>query len=305
MFHGPSSSRATDQVLRSVATGVRRAQRLSRERRFTRRSGMPSSIRPASASRSSAADATAGHYIAQLTASAASVTVFAHPPRRIVDELPWPTTRAKRWLGRQLRPASRGRRSRPALVKSAISAITPSGIRTSDGVDHHADAIIYGTGFAVPDQDPDTTLVGAGGLSIQQAWDDGTEPFLGVATHGFPNYFLITGPDARRASTLRRRMRRADEAHRQHPHRSTSQQPAGIQRARPRPNPRSLSRWHRRSTCHRAPPSDETYDGMATLTIAGTCHPVRVRLAGHLDPIDGHYHWQGTLFSSPAQPLPG
>ena len=45
-------------------------------------------------------------------------------------------------------------------------------------------------------------------------------------------------------------------------------------------------------------------DGVATLTIAGTCHPVRVRLAGHLDPIDGHYHWQGTVFSSPAQPLP-
>jgi Domain of unknown function (DUF4873) len=49
---------------------------------------------------------------------------------------------------------------------------------------------------------------------------------------------------------------------------------------------------------------DETYDGVATLTIAGTCHPVRVRLSGHLDPIDGHYHWQGTVFSSPAQPLP-
>ena len=49
---------------------------------------------------------------------------------------------------------------------------------------------------------------------------------------------------------------------------------------------------------------DETYDGVATLTIAGTSHPVRVHLTGHVDPIDGHYHWQGTVFSSPAQPLP-
>ena len=38
-----------------------------------------------------------------------------------------------------------------------------------------------------------------------------------------------------------------------------------------------------------------TYDGAATLTLAGACHPVRVRLAGHLDPIDGQYHWQGTV----------
>src|SRR5262249_50071282 len=43
-------------------------------------------------------DATAGHHIGQLTESAASVTVFAHPPRRIVRELPLPTTRVKRWL---------------------------------------------------------------------------------------------------------------------------------------------------------------------------------------------------------------
>ena len=41
----------------------------------------------------------------------------------------------------------------------------------------------------------------------------------------------------------------------------------------------------------------QTYDGAATLTIAGACHPVRVRLTGQLDPIDGHYHWQGTVFS--------
>jgi hypothetical protein len=49
---------------------------------------------------------------------------------------------------------------------------------------------------------------------------------------------------------------------------------------------------------------DEAYDGVATLTIAGIEHPVRVRLAGHLDPIDGRYHWQGTVFGSSSGPLP-
>jgi cation diffusion facilitator CzcD-associated flavoprotein CzcO len=249
------------------------------------------------------ADATAGHYIGQLIASAASVTVFAHPPRRIVDELPSPTTRARRWLRRHTRPASRGERSRPALVKSAISAITPSGIRTGDGADHRADAIIYGTGFAIPDRTPDTTLVGAGGLTIRQAWDDGMEPFLGVAIHGFPNYFFITGPDVaaqaryvaecvglmkHTASTRIEVLRSSQRVFNERAH---------VEPARPFP---VLSAFDLSSDAA----DDETYDGVATLTIAGTCRPVRVRLTGHLDPIDGHYHWQGTVFSSPAQPLP-
>ena len=248
-------------------------------------------------------DATAGHYIGQLTASAASVTVFAHPPRRIVDELPWPTTRARRWLRRQLRPASRGGRSRPALVKSAISASTPWGIRTSDGADHRADAIIYGTGFAVPDRTPDTTLVGAGGLTIRRAWDDGMEPFLGVATHGFPNYFFITGPDLaaqaryvaecvgvmkHTASTRIEVLRSSQQVFNERAH---------VEPAQPFP---VLTAFDLSSGAA----DDETYDGVARLTIAGTCHSVRVRLTGHLNPIDGHYHWQGTVFSSPAQPLP-
>lgn len=43
---------------------------------------------------------------------------------------------------------------------------------------------------------------------------------------------------------------------------------------------------------------DQTYDGAATLTLAGARFRVRVRLTGHLDPIDGNYHWQGTVFDS-------
>ena len=42
---------------------------------------------------------------------------------------------------------------------------------------------------------PHDTLVGARNLSIQQAWIDGAEPYLGVALHGFPNYFMVGGPD--------------------------------------------------------------------------------------------------------------
>ncbi|CAN5419237.1 hypothetical protein BH09ACT7_BH09ACT7_52880 [soil metagenome] len=40
------------------------------------------------------------------------------------------------------------------------------------------------------------------------------------------------------------------------------------------------------------------YDGIAVLTLGQDARDVRVRLTGHLDPIDGRYHWQGTVFDS-------
>ncbi len=242
------------------------------------------------------ADATAGHYIGQLSQSAASVAVFALPPRRVVPEIAMRITLAKRWLLRHARRAAGD--EQPALVGSAIDAVTPTGIRTSDGVDHHVDAIIYGTGFATPD----AVLVGAGGLTIQQAWQDGMEPFLGVAVHGFPNYFFITGPDiaaqARYVVACLRLMKQT-ESTRIEVRRSTQQvfnERIYLKPAQPHPVTSAFDLS--------ASSSREIYDGAATLTIAGTGHPVRVRLAGHIDPIDGHYHWQGTVFTSLAQPLP-
>ena len=41
---------------------------------------------------------------------------------------------------------------------------------------------------------------------------------------------------------------------------------------------------------------DDLYDGAATIRIGDDEHQVRVRLSGRLDPIDGRYHWQGTVF---------
>jgi cation diffusion facilitator CzcD-associated flavoprotein CzcO len=248
-------------------------------------------------------DATAGHYIPQLIESAASVTVFAHPPRRIVPELPLPTTRAKRWLRRHIGSAANNRRA-PALVGSAISTITPSSIRTNDGVDHDADAIIYGTGFAIPGRTSDTTLVGAGGLAIRQMWGDGMEPYFGVALHGLPNYFFVGGPDvgaqARYVAECLGLMERTAST-RIEVRRSSQQVFNERVYVRPAQPHRVVSAFELSSSSRG---DDQTYDGAATLTIAGTEHPVRVRLAGHLDPIDGHYHWQGTVFGSSSLPLP-
>jgi cation diffusion facilitator CzcD-associated flavoprotein CzcO len=249
------------------------------------------------------ADASAGHHIPRLLDSAASVTVFAHPPRRIVPELPLPTTRAKRWLRRRIRSTANNGPP-PALVGSAIARITPSSIRTTDDVDHDVDAIIYCTGFAIPNRISDEALVGAGGMAIRQIWADGMEPYFGVALHGLPNYFFVTGPDvdaqagyvAKCVGLMGHTASTRIEARR------SSQQVFNercyVRAAQPH---RVVSAFELSSS---AGGTAEAYDGAATLTIAGIEHPVRVRLAGHLDPIDGHYHWQGTVFGSSSRPLP-
>jgi len=248
-------------------------------------------------------DASAGHHIAQLVETAASVTVFAHAPRRIVQELPLPTTRAKRWLRRHTQRAPRAGLARPtaALVPSAIASLTPSGIRTIDGIDHPVDVIIYGTGFAIPEQLSAEALVGAGGQTIRQAWSDGMEPYFGVAVHGFPNYFFVSGPDV---SAQARyvvecvRVMECTASGRIQVRRSSQQmfnERICLQPAQPHPVLRAFDTFGPRPS---ADGDKETYDGDATLQIAGTGHPVRVRLAGHLNPIDGHYHWQGTVFGS-------
>ncbi|ORW93103.1 monooxygenase [Mycobacterium sp. IEC1808] len=235
------------------------------------------------------ADSTAGHHIPRLMNSAASVTVFAHPPRRVVDELPLPATRAKRWLRRRIRPAADAA-PRPALVRLPVVAITASRVRTADGVDHDADAIIYGTGFAALDPTSGATLV------------DGMEPYFGVAVRGLPNYFFVTGPDtgaqARYVAECIALMERTDST-RIEVRRSSQRvfnERVYVQSAQPQPVASAFE------LTSGAAGTDATYEGAATLTIAGSDHPVRVRLAGHLDPIDGHYHWQGTVFGSSALP---
>ncbi len=244
-------------------------------------------------------DSVVGHHMHELTERAAAVRVFTHPPRRLVQVAPlWTTTRATAWLGR-----ARALRNGRAVVSAAAEALTPSGIRTRDGTEHRADAIVYGTGFAASD----ATLVGAGGLTIQEAWREGMEPFLGVAVHGFPNYFFVTGPDrAVQAAQTRYLVEciglmRATASSRIEVRRSS--QTVFNERAHLGPaEPIPVASAFDVSGIPAA--GAQIYDGAATLTIGEACRPVRVRLSGRIDPIDGQYHWQGTVFSSSSDPWP-
>ncbi|OMC20247.1 DUF4873 domain-containing protein [Mycobacterium colombiense] len=244
-------------------------------------------------------DAAAAHHLGRLAQMAASVTVFAHAPRRVVADIPSWSTRATRWLRRST-PASR---LRVAIAGSAIEAVSASGVHTVDGTVHRVDAIIYGTGYFIPENVADQTLVGSAGLTIRQAWHDGMEPFCGVAIRGFPNYFFVTGPDpdaqARYVAECLKVMGRTASGRIEV---RASSQRVFNERAQLRPaEPPSVASAFDLSAS--VPAGEDTYDGAATLEIAGAHHAVRVRLTGHLDPIDGRYHWQGTVFGSPSGPL--
>jgi cation diffusion facilitator CzcD-associated flavoprotein CzcO len=86
-------------------------------------------------------------------------------------------------------------RDNVALVTDGISRIEPRGIRTADGTLHELDAIVWGTGFKVVDYLSAIEIVGAGGARLADAWRDSVRNFLGINVSGFPNLFLLMGPN--------------------------------------------------------------------------------------------------------------
>ena len=80
-------------------------------------------------------------------------------------------------------------------IRSApIEAITEKGIRTRDG-EYALDCIVYATGFdAMTGTLFNLGIRGRGGVALKESWADGPHTYLGVATAGFPNLFIITGP---------------------------------------------------------------------------------------------------------------
>ncbi|MFC0313502.1 flavin-containing monooxygenase [Gordonia phosphorivorans] len=81
------------------------------------------------------------------------------------------------------------------LVTSGIASITADAIVTADGVEHPVDVIVVATGFHVTDSPVFDTIVGVGGRSLAQVWDEiGMQGYKGTFVHGFPNMALLIGP---------------------------------------------------------------------------------------------------------------
>lgn len=86
-------------------------------------------------------------------------------------------------------------RSNVELVTSPIRALGESGVISEDGVDRAVDVVIYGTGFNTSAMHSAVDFYGSHGVSLQASWREGAEAYRGVCTHGFPNFFMLYGPN--------------------------------------------------------------------------------------------------------------
>jgi 4-hydroxyacetophenone monooxygenase len=68
-------------------------------------------------------------------------------------------------------------------------------VRTTDGVEHLADVIVYGTGFQASHFLTPMQLTGVGGLDLHEHWDGEARAYLGLTVPHFPNLFLMYGPN--------------------------------------------------------------------------------------------------------------
>ena len=82
------------------------------------------------------------------------------------------------------------------LHKTSITRITENGIETPEGF-HELDVIIYATGFdAIKGSWNHIDIRGKDGLSLKEDWDKGIRTYMGMQTPGFPNLFMLVGPQS-------------------------------------------------------------------------------------------------------------
>ena len=93
-------------------------------------------------------------------------------------------------------------RSNVELVTEAIARIEGDTVITVDGVAREVDVLIIATGFAATKYLAAIDVVGRAGQRLDDAWNDGAQAYLGITTAGFPNLFMLYGPNTNNGSIL-------------------------------------------------------------------------------------------------------
>ncbi len=86
-------------------------------------------------------------------------------------------------------------RTNVEVITDGIKEVTADGIVTATGEERKMDAIILATGFHAADGVVPFAIKGTNGLDLNEAWRNGAEAYLGTSVSGFPNLFLIVGPN--------------------------------------------------------------------------------------------------------------
>jgi len=81
------------------------------------------------------------------------------------------------------------------LVTGGVAQVRPNAVVGTDGVEREVDAIVFGTGFAVTDIPLGRLVTGRGGRTLDDHWHGSPNAHLGTAIAGFPNLFMLLGPN--------------------------------------------------------------------------------------------------------------
>ena len=81
------------------------------------------------------------------------------------------------------------------LVTDKVERIVADGVVTADGTTRAADVLIYGTGFKAVEFLSPIAVTGLGGRRLADVWKDGAQAYLGISVSGFPNFFILYGPN--------------------------------------------------------------------------------------------------------------
>ncbi len=90
----------------------------------------------------------------------------------------------------------------PAMTRPNVTLVThgavrvePDAIVTADGARHEVDVLIHATGFRVTDPILAPAIVGRAGRSLADVWQGSPQAYMGTTVAGFPNLFMLGGPN--------------------------------------------------------------------------------------------------------------
>ena len=112
-----------------------------------------------------------------------AASIPKHPPcgkRLLVDDGTWYRTL---------------RRDNVQLITETIERVTADGVRTTDGVEHSADVLVYATGFHASRFLWPMRIRGRERRDIREHWGDDPRAYLGIVVPGYPNLFCLYGPN--------------------------------------------------------------------------------------------------------------
>lgn len=120
---------------------------------------------------------------------------YADRPDLLAKQLPVYAPGGKRMLVDNGVYATALKQPNVELVTDAITAIEPAGVRLADGRLVEADVLIYATGFHASEFLMPMQVTGEGGRDLHAQWDGDARAYLGVTVPGFPNFFMVYGPN--------------------------------------------------------------------------------------------------------------